>query len=127
MAEEMVDTPVSDKVTEDDNIVEETVDAPVGGDAVTEDDRLWALLCHIFCPLVGIIVLLLDDKKDRPFVKYNAVVSIILGIVAFILIPFCGIGFLVWFYVIYLGIKSYQGEWIEVPAVSDLVREQGWA
>jgi hypothetical protein len=39
---------------------------------------------------------------------------------------FC-IGVLVWFYALYLGIKSYGGEWVEVPVISDFVRNQGWA
>jgi uncharacterized membrane protein len=98
--------------------------APVG--EVTQDDRLWALLSYIFPPLVGIIVLLLEDKKDRPFLKYNAVVSIVLGIVSWVLSFLC-IGLLVYLYCIYLGIKSYQGEMVEVPVVSDFVRKQGWA
>ncbi|HID64355.1 MAG TPA: hypothetical protein EYP49_16685 [Anaerolineae bacterium] len=94
---------------------------------VTDDDKLWALLSYIFCPLIGIIALLIEDKKNRPFIKYNAWVSIILGIIYFILIWACGIGILVWFYALYLGIKSYGGEWVEVPVISDFVRNQGWA
>lgn len=98
----------------------------VGAGEVTQDDKLWALLSYIFAPLIGIVVLLIEDKKNRPFLKYNAVVSIILGILAIVLSSIC-IGVLVWFYAIYLGIKSYQGEWVEVPVISDLVRNQGWA
>ena len=107
-------------------MAEETVGAPMGGEEITADDKLWALPSYIFTPLVGIILLLLEDKKNRPFIKYNAVVSIILGIVGWLLSWVC-IGILVWFYAIYLGIKSYQGEWVEVPVVSDFVRNQGWA
>ena len=103
----------------------EEMGAMPGGE-VTDDDRLWALLSYIFCPLIGIIVLLLEDKKNRPFIKYNAVVSIILGILVIILSSVC-IGILVWFYAIYLGIKSYGGEWVEVPVIIDFVRKQGWA
>ena len=106
-------------------MAEEMVEAPVGGDEITADDKLWALLSYIFAPLIGIVVLLLEDKKDRPFIKYNAVLSIILGILAIVLSWAC-IGILVWFYALYLGIKSYQGEWVEVPIISDLVRNQGW-
>ena len=102
------------------------VSAPMGGDEITQDDKLWALLSYIFCPLIGIIVLLIEDKKSRPFIKYNAVVSIILGILV-VLLSWACIGLLVWFYAIYLGIKSYQGEWVEVPVISDFVRNQGWA
>ena len=98
----------------------------VGGGEITQDDKLWALLSYIFAPLVGIIVLLIEDKKNRPFLKYNAVVSIVLGVVTIVLSGVC-IGILVWLYSIYLGIKSYQGEWVEVPVISDFVRNQGWA
>jgi uncharacterized membrane protein len=107
-------------------VAEEMVGAPMGSEEITQDDKLWALLSYIFSPLIGIIVLLLEDKKNRPFLKYNAVVSIILGIVG-VLLSWACIGILVWFYAIYLGIKSYQGEWVEVPLVSDFVRNQGWA
>lgn len=106
-------------------MAEEMVGAPAGGE-ITQDDKLWALLSYIFAPLIGIIVLLIEDKKNRPFLKYNAVISIILGILAAVLSWAC-IGILVWFYAIYLGFKSYQGEWVEVPVISDFVRNQGWA
>jgi uncharacterized membrane protein len=105
---------------------EGTFDAPVSGEEITQDDKLWALLSYIFSPLIGIIVLLIEDKKNRPFIKYNAMVSIILGVLG-ILLSWACIGILVWFYAIYLGIKSYQGEWVEVPVISDFVRNQGWA
>jgi uncharacterized membrane protein len=107
-------------------VAEEMVGAPMGSEEITQDDKLWALLSYIFCPLIGIIVLLIEDKKNRPFLKYNAVVSIILGVLG-VLLSWACIGILVWFYAIYLGIKSYQGEWVEVPLVSDFVRNQGWA
>ncbi|HHN94318.1 MAG TPA: hypothetical protein ENK17_06085 [Anaerolineae bacterium] len=107
-------------------MAEEMVGTPTGGEEITQDDKLWALLSYIFCPLVGIIALLLEDKKNRPFIKYNAVLSIILGILIIVLSGVC-IGVLVWFYAIYLGIKSYQGEVVEVPVLSDFVRNQGWA
>ncbi len=107
-------------------MAEGMVSAPMGGEEITQDDKLWSLLSYIFCPLIGIIVLLIEDKKNRPFIKYNAIVSIILGILGVILSWAC-IGILVWFYAIYLGIKSYQGELVQVPVISDFVRNQGWA
>jgi uncharacterized membrane protein len=93
---------------------------------ITQDDKLWSLLSYIFCPLIGIIMLLIEDKKNRPFIKYNAWVSIWLGIIVILTSGFC-IGVIVWIYAIYLGIKSYQGEKVEVPVISDFVRNQGWA
>ena len=93
---------------------------------LTQDDKLWSLLSYIFCPLIGIIMLLIEDKKNRPFIKYNAWVSIWLGIIVILTSGFC-VGIIVWIYAIYLGIKSYQGEKVEVPVISDFVRNQGWA
>jgi uncharacterized membrane protein len=106
-------------------MAEEKVVAAEAGE-LTQDDKLWSLLSYIFAPLIGIIMLLIEDKKNRPFIKYNAWVSIWLGIVTIVLSTVC-IGVLVWIYGIYLGIKSYQGEWVEVPVISDFVRKQGWA
>ncbi|MFL7791122.1 MAG: hypothetical protein AB8I69_03200, partial [Anaerolineae bacterium] len=48
---------------------------------ITQDDKLWALLSWLFWP-IAIIVLLLEDKKTRPFIKTNAVQSLVLGGVA---------------------------------------------
>lgn len=107
-------------------MAEEMVNEPVESEEITSDDKLWALLSYIFCPLIGIVILLLEDKKNRPFLKYNAVVSIIMGVLVIVLSWAC-LGVLVWFYAVYLGFKSYQGELVEVPVISDLVRNQGWA
>jgi uncharacterized membrane protein len=98
---------------------------PTGSEEITQDDRLWALLSHIFCPMIGAVLLLIEGKKDRPFIRYNAIVSIILGIL-WVLLSWACIGLLVWFYAVYVGFKSYQGEWVEVPVISDFVRNQGW-
>ena len=35
----------------------------------TDDDKLWALLAYVFSPLVPIIIFLMEDKKERPFLK----------------------------------------------------------
>ncbi|MCJ7736042.1 MAG: hypothetical protein MUQ10_01835, partial [Anaerolineae bacterium] len=58
---------------------EETVGGAMGTEEITKDDKLWSLLSYIFAPLIGIILLFIEDKKDRPFIKYNAWVSIVLG------------------------------------------------
>lgn len=92
----------------------------------TSDDRLWALLTYIFSPLVPIIVLLMPDKKDRPFIKAHNMQALVLGIITVITSTFC-IGILVWFYQIYCGIQAYQGKLVQIPLVTDLVKGQGWA
>ena len=41
-----------------------------------------------------------------------------------------GIGCILWIavliYQIYLAIKSYQGEWVTVPVITDFCKNQGW-
>lgn len=99
---------------------------------VTDDDRLWALLSWIFWP-VAIIVLLLEDKKQRPFIKYHAVQSLALAVVGWVLslvlsfvIIGCVVGVVWVIYVIYLAIKAYQGEWVTIPFITDFCKKQGW-
>ena len=36
---------------------------------ISSDDRLMAALAYVFSPLVPIIFLLMEDKKNRPFIK----------------------------------------------------------
>ena len=93
---------------------------------VTSDDKLWALLTYILSPLVPIIILLMPDKKDRPFLKAHNVQALILGIITVITSSFC-IGILVWIYAIYCGIQAYQGKTVEIPLITNFVKGQGWA
>ncbi len=97
---------------------------PAGSAEISKDDKLWALLGYII-PIFPIIVLVSEDKKNRPFLRYHAVVSLALAVVWFVLSFLC-IGSLLWFYSIYLGVKAYQGEKTEVPVISDFCRKQGW-
>jgi len=101
---------------------------------VTSDDKLWALLAYIFSPIVPVIILLMEDKKNRPFIKYHNVQALILGIleiglsivIGWTMVGLCVPG-LLWFYMIYLGVKAYQGEYVTVPVVTDWAKKQGWA
>ncbi len=93
---------------------------------VTSDDKLWALLAYIFSPLVPIILMLMEDKKSRPFIKAHNAQALILGITAVVTSGFC-VGILVWFYMLYLGFQAYQGKTVEVPGITNFVKNQGWA
>jgi uncharacterized protein len=101
---------------------------------LTSDDKLWALLSWILAPIVPVIVLLMEDKKSRPFIKYNAVMGLIWslvyiiigGILTAVVIGPCVMG-LGWLATLYWGIKSYQGTTVKIPFLSDFVKNQGWA
>ncbi|MGC9397687.1 MAG: DUF4870 domain-containing protein [Anaerolineae bacterium] len=100
---------------------------------ITDDDKLWALLSWIFAPLIPIIVLLLEDKKNRPFIKYNAMQALIFSVIGYVLssvlsfvVVGCFIAVAVLVYQIYLGIQAYNGNWVTVPVVTDFAKNQGW-
>jgi uncharacterized membrane protein len=99
---------------------------------ITDDDKLWALLGWII-PIIALIVLFLEDKKNRPFIKYNAVLSLAVAVVVWVpsgilstIFVGCFIGLAGFIYEIYLGIQAYQGNWVTVPWLSDFVKKQGW-
>ena len=107
------------------------VNAPIGSDEVTQDDKLWSLLSWIFWPIA--IIALLIDKKERPFIKYHAVQSLVLGVVGYVIsgllstvIIGCFVGLALLIYTIYLGIQAYQGGWVEVPFITGFCKNQGW-
>ncbi len=98
---------------------------------VTSDDKLMAALSYVFSPLVGIIMLLMEDKKARPFIKFHAVQSIAIGIVLFIIITITatftfGCSSVLVFIMFWYAYKAYQGEMFEIPIVTDFIRNQGW-
>lgn len=90
---------------------------------VTSDDKLFAALSYALSPLMPIIILLMADKKDRPFIKAHNTQALVLGIITAVTSAFC-IGILVWFYQLYCAYKAYQGELIEIPLISNLVKSQ---
>jgi uncharacterized membrane protein len=100
--------------------------APVSPD-VTSDDKLWAALGYVI-PLIAIVVLFMEDKKNRPYVKFNAVQSLVVTVVLTILTTITfgcgGILFLVMFWWAY---QAYQGQDVKIPMISDFIRNQGWA
>jgi uncharacterized membrane protein len=111
---------------------------------ITSDDKLWAALGYpIF--LVALIMLFVEGKKDRPFIKYHAVqalaanvviwvVEILLGILSAILAAVTlGIGGvfsciipLVWLILIWPAILAYQGKYFEIPVITKFLRDQHW-
>ncbi len=107
--------------------------APMPTD-VTSDDKLWAAIGYPI-PVVAIIVLLMEDKRARPFIRFHAVQSIALWIVyavlgviltaiSFGLLGICfGVLWLAFFYPAYL---AYQGQKFEVPVVTKFLRDQHW-
>lgn len=99
---------------------------------ISDDDKLWALLAYVLTPIVPILILLLEEKKQRPFLRaHNAqaltwgVVTLIVGALTSFL---CGIpGLLMWLVGCYWGWQAYQGQMVTIPVISDFMKKQGWA
>jgi uncharacterized membrane protein len=97
----------------------------------TSNDRLWAALSWIpispVWPILAIVALLMESTKDRPFVRYNAIVSIATGILAVIItIVTFGLGGLLFLVFFYWAYKAYKGEMVTIPWVSNFVKDRGW-
>lgn len=92
----------------------------------TSDDKLWAALAYVFSPLIPIILMFMEDKKNRPFIRAHNAQALVLGIISVISYWFC-VGFLVLLYQLYCGYQAYQGQTVEIPVVTNFVKNQGWA
>jgi uncharacterized membrane protein len=98
---------------------------------ISSDDRLWAALTYIFSPLIPIILLVLDDYKNRSYIRYHSIQALVVGIVLSVLVPIiailtAGCGVILWLIMFYWAYKAYQGEWVEIPIVTNFVKNQDW-
>ena len=109
------------------------VGEPLGQEEITENDKLMAGLAYPI-PIVGIIILLVEDMKARPFQRYHAVQSlaanvvlwVIIVLLAFVLgaVTFGCVGlepFLLWSVTAYGAYLAYQGQYFELPVITDFI------
>ena len=117
--------------------IPETPETPETGtpaaEEITSDDKLWALLAYIFAPFVSIIIFLMEDKKDRPFLKKHNMQALVLGVINLVLtvvlsatLVLACVPLLLWLYLLYLGIQAYQGKDVDIPLITGFIQSQGW-
>ena len=99
---------------------------------VTSDDKLVSLLAYVLTPLAPVIILLMEDKKSRPFIRSHNAQALIWGLLLVIVsIPSSVCLFapslILWAIGVYWGIKAYQGEHVNIPVITDFSKNQGWA
>jgi len=105
---------------------------PSGMGDITSDDKLWAALAYVFSPLVPIIILLMEEKKKRPFIAAHNMQALVFGIAwNVIIVPIIatvtfGCGAILVLFPIYYGYKAYQGEYVTIPVITNFVKNQGW-
>lgn len=101
---------------------------------ITSDDKLWVLLAYIFTPLIPIILMLMEDKKNRPFIRAHNAQALVLGVISLVIGIFLGwtvvlacIPLIIFIACIYWGIQGYNGNYVTIPVITDFVKKQGWA
>jgi uncharacterized protein len=107
---------------------------PVMTPNVTQDDKLWAALGYPIV-IVAIIVLLMEEKKNRPFIRYHAIQAIFFNVVLWVLffilsaVTFGVLGLcapLVWLISFWPAYEAYQGKYLVLPVLTDFIKKQGW-
>jgi uncharacterized membrane protein len=101
---------------------------------VASDDRLWAALANAVTPVAPIIILLLEDKRDRPFIKAHNVQALIYGLalnVVGVVTSGVLLGLCLWplgvALQLYWAYQAYQGKLVTIPIITDFVKNRGWA
>lgn len=101
---------------------------------ITSDDKLWSALGYPI-PLIAIIVLLMEEKKSRPFIKFHAVQSLVFNVALWVLIFLLSaitLGFgaicapLLWLATLWPAFESYNGKYLEIPVITNFLKNQGW-
>src|SRR3972149_3026200 len=93
---------------------------------ITSDDKLRAMLGYLI-PLIALVALLMEEKKNRPYVKFNAVQSLVATVVLSILSTVtCGFGAVLFLIMLWWAYQAYQGQDVRIPMISDFIRNQGW-
>ncbi len=111
---------------------------------VTSDDKLWAALGYPIV-IIALIMLFVEEKKKRPFIKFHAVqalatnivlwvVWIVLGILISILAAIT-LGFggllgcvipILWLLLLWPAILAFQGKYFDIPVITKFIRDQHW-
>jgi uncharacterized protein len=114
--------------------IEMSENPEMSGMDVTSDDRLWAALAYVFTPLIPIILLLMEDKKNRPFIRAHNAQALAWGVVFYVVVAITSaflVGLCIWplglILELYWGYRAYQGGYIKIPMITDFVKNQGWA
>lgn len=99
---------------------------------INSNDKLMAALSYPI-GIVALIILLVEDMKNRPFQKYHAVQALGVNVVLIILSIVLGwtvilacVPILLWFVTLYWAYKAYQGEYFEIPGLTGFLKGQGW-
>lgn len=96
---------------------------------VDREENVHYIFAYLLIFVSGIIVYVTDGQKDKRL-KFHALQAIFLGIIIFVILylPFFHalwllLGLLLWLYGMWIGVKAFQGEDIEIPVIGDYARK----
>jgi uncharacterized membrane protein len=118
---------------------------PAPGGELTDQDKLMAALSYPI-PFVAIIILLVEDMRNRPFQKFHAVQALAANIALWVIVlilscvlgtvvglvtlgigSICGlVPLLLWFITVYWAYLAYQGQYFDIPVITGFIKGQGW-
>lgn len=94
---------------------------------IPQDERIIAALSYAFSPLAPLLLLLLEDQKEKPFIRAHLNQALILGLIyMFLTLITLGCAAILWVGLLYFAFRAYQGEEFEIPIISELIKKQGW-
>jgi len=100
---------------------------------VSSDDKLWVILCFLIPLVLPVITLFLADKKDRPFIKYHTIPTLLLGLAEWIvaailaMIPFVGCAApLLYIINVYYALQANKGAPVDIPFITNFAKAQNW-
>lgn len=106
----------------------------VSSPEVTSDDRLWVVLCFLLAPILPLITLFMDNRKNRPFIKYHTIPTLILGVVEGIVVALLSwipvvqcIAPFIWIINVVYAIKANKGVNVDIPVITGFSKGQGWS
>ncbi len=112
------------------------MDQQFSPEGATSDDRMWGLLAYLLTPVIPIVILLMEDKKSRPFLKAHNMQALILGVAEYIVVAILSaislglLGCVAFVAIVVINVlyavKANRGEIFEIPVITNFVRQQGW-
>lgn len=113
---------------------EESISRNYPDDLISSNDKLWAAIGYPI-PLFSVLALVMEDKKDDPFIRYHAVQSIVFNIFMWAVIVLLGIITLgigsmcapvLWLVTLWPAYDAYRGNLTELPVISAFINGRGW-
>ena len=95
---------------------------------ISDQDKILAAISYPI-GLVALVILLVEDLRVKPYLKYHAVQSLAVSVIIVVLsltgILSC-ISLVLWLVTFYWAFKAFQGEYFEIPGLTNFLKGQDW-